>query len=151
MPDNGVLSKGKVETVMPIRFRCAYCNQLMGIARRKAGSVIRCPKCAGDIIVPTPEDGPELPEGSPDRPLNLTFEDNRLEKLLEPCATQPAAGEAPDATAAHVLGGASTFVPQALHGLYLPRGMLVVAIVITLVLLAMAFGAGVLAGRLWFA
>ena len=30
---------------MPIRFRCAYCNQLMGIARRKAGTVIRCPNC----------------------------------------------------------------------------------------------------------
>src|SRR5947209_460375 len=29
---------------MPIRFRCAYCNQLMGIARRKAGTVVRCPK-----------------------------------------------------------------------------------------------------------
>ena len=28
---------------MPIRFRCAYCNQLMGIARRKAGTVVRCP------------------------------------------------------------------------------------------------------------
>ena len=32
---------------MPIRFRCAYCNQLMGIAHRKAGSVVRCPTCGG--------------------------------------------------------------------------------------------------------
>jgi hypothetical protein len=38
---------------MPIRFRCAYCNQLMGIARRKSGTVVRCPKCAGEVIVPT--------------------------------------------------------------------------------------------------
>src|SRR5207248_11693560 len=37
---------------MPIRFRCAYCNQLMGIARRKAGTIVRCPKCAGEVIVP---------------------------------------------------------------------------------------------------
>src|SRR5262249_61750502 len=37
---------------MPIRFRCAYCNQLMGIARRKAGNVVRCPRCAGQVIVP---------------------------------------------------------------------------------------------------
>src|SRR5207248_11063660 len=43
---------------MPIRFRCAYCNQLMGIARRKAGTVVRCPKCAGQVVVPQPE-GPE--------------------------------------------------------------------------------------------
>ena len=26
--------------IMPIRFRCAYCNQLMAIARRKAGTVV---------------------------------------------------------------------------------------------------------------
>jgi hypothetical protein len=38
---------------MPIRFRCAYCNQLMGIARRKSGTVVRCPKCAGEVIVPS--------------------------------------------------------------------------------------------------
>ncbi|GIW82524.1 MAG: hypothetical protein KatS3mg105_4331 [Gemmatales bacterium] len=38
---------------MPIRFRCAYCNQLMGIARRKAGTVVRCPNCSGQVVVPT--------------------------------------------------------------------------------------------------
>src|SRR5438477_5872570 len=40
---------------MPIRFRCAYCNQLMGISRRKAGTVVRCPNCAGQVIVPNPD------------------------------------------------------------------------------------------------
>ncbi len=48
---------------MPIRFRCAYCNQLMGIARRKAGNVVRCPTCAGQVIVPTP--GAAEPEPPP--------------------------------------------------------------------------------------
>src|SRR5947209_4069935 len=37
---------------MPIRFRCAYCNQLLGIARRKAGTVVRCPTCAGEVNGP---------------------------------------------------------------------------------------------------
>jgi phage FluMu protein Com len=41
---------------MPIRFRCAYCNQLMGIARRKAGTVVRCPSCSGQVVVPNPEE-----------------------------------------------------------------------------------------------
>src|SRR6516162_1467871 len=56
-----------LEEVMPIRFRCAYCNQLMGIAHRKAGSVVRCPKCAGEIIVPVPEGmaPPTMPEVAP--------------------------------------------------------------------------------------
>src|SRR5580700_3891271 len=40
---------------MPIRFRCAYCNQLMGIARRKAGTVVRCPTCSGQVVVPHPD------------------------------------------------------------------------------------------------
>ncbi len=44
---------------MPIRFRCAYCNQLMAISRRKAGTVVRCPKCAGEIVVPAPDGVPE--------------------------------------------------------------------------------------------
>jgi hypothetical protein len=45
------------EAAMPIRFRCAYCNQLMGIARRKAGTVVRCPTCSGQVVVPYPEPG----------------------------------------------------------------------------------------------
>ncbi len=56
---------------MPIRFRCAYCNQLMGIARRKAGTVVRCPKCAGEVIVPTAQE--PQPANVPSR-LNAMFE-----------------------------------------------------------------------------
>jgi hypothetical protein len=48
---------------MPIRFRCAYCNQLMGIARRKAGTVVACPNCAGQVVVPTEDDLPAMTEG----------------------------------------------------------------------------------------
>ena len=40
---------GKRGTAVPIRFRCAYCNQLMGISRRKAGTVVRCPTCSGRL------------------------------------------------------------------------------------------------------
>ena len=43
---------------MPIRFRCAYCNQLMGISRRKAGTVVRCPSCSGQVVVPNPSAEP---------------------------------------------------------------------------------------------
>src|SRR5882724_9220949 len=52
---------------MPIRFRCAYCNQLMGIARRKAGTVVRCPTCAGQVVVPN-TDAEEEPEGTAQQP-----------------------------------------------------------------------------------
>lgn len=44
---------------MPIRFRCVYCDKLLGIARRKAGAVVNCPQCGQPLIVPTPEGEPE--------------------------------------------------------------------------------------------
>ncbi|MCE9534238.1 MAG: hypothetical protein K8T89_24425 [Planctomycetes bacterium] len=40
---------------MPIRFRCVYCEKLLGIARRKAGSLVNCPQCGEKLIVPTPD------------------------------------------------------------------------------------------------
>ena len=37
---------------MPIRFRCQHCNQLIGIARRKAGTEVACPRCRRQVLVP---------------------------------------------------------------------------------------------------
>src|SRR5262245_20882701 len=77
---------------MPIRFRCAYCNQLLGIARRKAGTVVRCPGCSGQVVVPSLQEAgladkeqPRAPAGAPG-----AFEGNELDKILE-----GAAGEQP--------------------------------------------------------
>jgi phage FluMu protein Com len=41
---------------MPIRFRCSFCNRLLGIATRKAGTQTRCPHCGYEITVPVPAD-----------------------------------------------------------------------------------------------
>ncbi len=40
---------------MPIRFRCPTCTGLMSIASRKANSVVACPKCGEQVIVPATE------------------------------------------------------------------------------------------------
>lgn len=40
---------------MSIRFRCQRCNQLLGIASRKAGTEIECPKCGESQTVPSEE------------------------------------------------------------------------------------------------
>jgi hypothetical protein len=45
---------------MPIRFRCQHCSQLMGIARRKAGTTVACTRCAQQVLVPA-TDQVELP------------------------------------------------------------------------------------------
>ncbi len=65
---------------MPIRFRCAYCNQLLGIAKRKAGSVVRCPTCAGQVVVPNVEiEDVDEPSGAGEP---FVFERNDFDDLL---------------------------------------------------------------------
>ena len=57
-----------------LKFRCYRCNQLLGATPNKAGSVVTCPKCSAELLIPVPELRPE--EGStvqarpaaPDRP-----------------------------------------------------------------------------------
>jgi hypothetical protein len=72
---------------MPIRFRCAYCNQLLGIAHRKAGTIVRCPTCAGQVVVPDPgaegTEGTEraAPGGPPEAHL---FERSDFDELFNP-------------------------------------------------------------------
>src|SRR4051812_43340906 len=54
---------------VPIKFRCYQCNQLLGVSRSKVGSVVACPKCATELIVPEPDEAttaaqpmtPEMP------------------------------------------------------------------------------------------
>jgi hypothetical protein len=90
---------------MPIRFRCAYCNQLLGIARRKAGTVVRCPNCAGQVVVPAiDEDEPEAPEPSPvpqeaaPKPVGAAapplFERSDFDDILKPVASREPANVA---------------------------------------------------------
>ena len=43
---------------MPVRFRCEHCDQLLGIARRKIGTEVRCPECHKMVLVPA-EDAPD--------------------------------------------------------------------------------------------
>lgn len=74
---------------MPIRFRCAYCNQLLGIARRKSGTVVRCPTCAGQVVVPNMDEEPapdrndQVPMPAPTGGGQQFFEGSEIDKLLE--------------------------------------------------------------------
>ncbi len=86
---------------MPIRFRCVYCNQLMGIARRKAGTVVRCPSCASQVTVPNlssekPADKPAR-SPAPSEPAQPIFERSDFDEVFNPGGvhTRPAAAPAP--------------------------------------------------------
>lgn len=90
---------------MPIRFRCVHCDKLLGIGRRKAGSMVKCPSCAQSILVPNIESvaiAPEQPahedkyrNDPPAPPMPKSekkllgaqlFENSDFEELLNPIA-----------------------------------------------------------------
>jgi biopolymer transport protein ExbD len=40
---------------MPIIFRCDNCRQKLSVSSKKAGTMLACPKCARELMVPIPE------------------------------------------------------------------------------------------------
>jgi DNA-directed RNA polymerase subunit RPC12/RpoP len=86
---------------MPIRFRCVYCNQLLGISRRKAGTVVRCTNCGGQIIVPEADPAAAVVGGAtggermPTRKETLPLGTNLLEHSDFDVLLKPPAGESP--------------------------------------------------------
>lgn len=150
---------------MPIRFRCAYCNQLLGIARRKAGTVVRCPNCSGQVMVPDPDARPdpseqavEIGEGAaqpPPRPAPL-LERSEIDELLKP---SPAAAPAP-VPLVPVPTGAEPAAGPALHpapqgllvppnppGIWLSPSFATLLSVLGVLALALAFAIGLIVGR----
>ena len=105
----------------------------MSIARRKAGTIVRCPKCAGEIIVPAPD------ASAPAAP---AFEeenfDVQLEKAGEPNAPpsmMAAPPPTPDITAPRKLG------------VFVPMGMLIVFLFVNVLLLILMLVIGLIIGR----
>ena len=41
-----------------LKFRCYNCNQLLAVAETKAGSVVACPKCRADLLIPGRDSAP---------------------------------------------------------------------------------------------
>jgi hypothetical protein len=123
----------------------------MGISTRKAGTVIRCPKCAGEIIVPVPEGAAPLAEATEQGAGPEAFEDPKFEQLLN----EPVNGNATSiGTQATQNASAPAGVPAALPtqapkrlGLFLPLGWLILSIIVIVLLLVLVFVLGLLIGR----
>jgi len=95
---------------MPVRFRCAHCGQLLGIAETKAGSEVDCPVCGRSVHVPSSGEQHSRPAGAAKHDPELTralsqltgFGENQS-PTEEPSATTPQPkgqfrGSAEDAT-----------------------------------------------------
>lgn len=49
-----------------LKFRCYQCNQLLASPPGKAGSIVSCPRCKAELVVPPPESaGPAEPRSGP--------------------------------------------------------------------------------------
>jgi hypothetical protein len=46
-----------------LKFRCYRCNQLLSVSPARAGSVVSCPKCQADLLIPA---GETQPAGEPE-------------------------------------------------------------------------------------
>lgn len=141
---------------MPIRFRCGHCNQLMGIARRKAGMSVHCPTCHAQVVVPQPD--AESPPPEPGRPPAPLFERSDFEEILQnPVADKPAPSVPPPPSpfAAMDIPSAPSFSATAGSVSSHPPGLLLSPTqatwltVVVILLVALAFGAGLLVGHYW--
>ncbi len=153
---------------MPIRFRCVYCNQLLGISRRKAGTIVRCTTCEGQLIVPDPSDAAteaahqdEPPhEGEPKTAgagdPGGVFENLEFDAFLRPLnGGGPAVASPPAPPPAKRSSGAvpapappiiSAVPPAADVALTLSRRGLTVAVVLAVLVVGLSFAAGLWAG-----
>ena len=145
---------------MPIRFRCSHCNQLMGIARRKAGMKVQCPTCHAQVVVPQsdaaePPESPPPPTGGGPAPL---FERSDFEAFLQnPLVDKPIAASAPPPPspfATDIPPSPSFSTPSGqlrAHppGLLLSPAQATWMTVVVILLVALAFGAGLLVGHYW--
>jgi hypothetical protein len=152
---------------MPIRFRCQHCRQLLGIARRKAGTQVECPTCLRSLTVPTQDDPDLAPDGGVDRPPESPpvaappgkrdlFErsdfDIEMPKAVPRPAALPAPASAPLAPAPSAepgkLSASNAPAPSSgPPGIVLTPTQATVLTVTAILLLAVAFGAGLLVGR----
>jgi hypothetical protein len=143
---------------MPIRFRCKYCNQLIGIARRKAGSDVSCPTCHGRLTVPATD---ESPDGGAEASAPL-FEQSDFEDYLRSPFSDEAIRHAAASRARQMqplpsvplvidvdrLPDEAVAVPPA-GGIWLTPARLSVLVVTFILLLAGAFAAGIAVDRLF--
>jgi hypothetical protein len=140
----------------------------MGIAKRKAGTVVRCPKCAGQVVVPNPG-GAAPPGGGHGGRANgagQLFEQSDFERFFQeegniksPAAAPgpqppPAYAPAPAAVPMHPMPQTGFDVepvpdqPYALGpGVFLSPGKLAFLGAAVVVLMGLSFFVGLLIGR----
>jgi phage FluMu protein Com len=141
---------------MPIRFHCKRCHQLLGIASRKAGSEIQCPKCGIAQIVPTEEaaaaalamDQFAKTRPAVENPADLVVYDDEPSAIETPRPRPPETAAAGKTTPSPPIGEFPVELARPLpQGVILyPRRTFYVQGLLLVILAAVAFGAGYFIG-----
>ena len=150
---------------MPIRFRCPNCQQLMGIARRKAGQTVNCPTCEREIRVPS---GAGVPAAAnvPRAPVPAAAEGGQLfdRSDFDAMLHAPPGGAGPAPVRLPVTGGAAVEAgragpeldvepvqmppaPAPPGGLVLSSRQVTMAVALAVIIVAGAFAVGVVVGH----
>ncbi len=151
---------------MPIKFRCNYCNQLMGIARRKAGMDVNCPTCNGVLRVPLQDsDDVNVPAAAaapvPGTAAQPAFENSDFEAYLRADVPNPPVVTAPPPASPPLPGtvwnpqvpGRVDVEPASLAptlpppGIVLSNGLATLLTIAIIFLMALSFSLGLLVGR----
>jgi phage FluMu protein Com len=142
---------------MPIKFRCQYCNQLMGIARRKAGMDVNCPTCNGVLRVPFEDsDAQHVPAPAMAPAQEPVFERNDFAAYLQDDAPQVAAAPAAampgtvwNPQASNMVDVEPAFLPSPAGqpGIVLSNGLATLLTIGIIFLMALSFSLGLLVGR----
>ena len=144
---------------MPIRFRCPNCETMLSIGRRKTGTMIVCPKCADQILVPAAEAEPHgidlADEESTSAPRDPLADGSGTDAvLLKQSALPEVRFEKPDFTRPRpdAAGPASDDEVSAVNvalerGLQLSRGMVALLGGLVFALAGLAFVTGYFAGK----
>lgn len=140
---------------MPIRFRCRHCSQLMGIARRKAGTMVSCPTCRAQVLVPQEDEEVHPPPlgGAAAPPI---FERSDFEAFLENPPAEPTPAPPAHTSPFEAVPSAPSLPPSSPSVRVPPSAGLILSptqatwlTVAVILLVALAFGAGLLVGYYW--
>jgi hypothetical protein len=125
----------------------------MGIARRKAGTVVTCPTCSGQVVVPAPEPSTaQAGSSDPDKP--ALFEHQDFDQIFGQGANEPRKVMASAAPVESVVPASPVSSaeldalpkPVRLPGIYLAPLTATLCIIFFLILLAIAFLGGYFLG-----
>jgi phage FluMu protein Com len=80
-------------TAERLKVRCYRCNQLLAVAPSKAGSVVACPRCKAELLIPRPE--PQPTAGEPADPSVAGLKSATFQALA-PATDSPAGTAGPE-------------------------------------------------------